>query len=145
MKEDKKDIKKEKKQLLKQLKQEMSQLKFQIVEKQRKADQLKINLDREELINKIDKLTEDKPEPIIKEQEDTREIVINIIEGIVDDIKGLPEGYTYDIHDYDNKGICKICGDKVPEWEFKEHLEGHNPNAKKLDWKELLDFFLMNR
>ncbi|GAG86977.1 unnamed protein product [marine sediment metagenome] len=141
MKEDKKDTKKEKKQLLKQLEQDLSQLKSQTAEKQKIIDQLKMNLEKEGLINKIDTLTGDKPEPIIEKQEDDKIIIIECSGGLVDDVKGLPEGYTYDIHDYDNEGICKICGDKVVEWEFKEHLESHNPNAKKFDWKELYDFF----
>lgn len=126
---------------LKQLEQEISQLKSQTAEKQKKTDQLKMNLEKEGLINKIDTLTKDKPEPIIKKQEDSKIIIIECSGGLVDDVKGLPEGYTYDIHDYDNEGICKICGDKVVEWEFREHLESHNPNAKKLKGNDLYDFF----
>lgn len=134
--------KKEKRQLLQQLDLDQVNLQDRLKEKQVIIEQLKKEVGKQALIDKIDTLTKEKPEidQETKEESD-KTIIIECSGGLVDDVKGLPEGYTYDIHDYDNKGICKICNEEVLEWEWQEHLEKHNPNAKKLDWTELHDFF----
>lgn len=132
----------EKKQLLIQLQQNKSSLESRIKEKQDLIENLKRQLDRQELDNKIDTLTKQTKDvkPVVSDPK-TKTVIIECSGGLIVDVKGLPEGYEYAIHDYDNKGICKICGDEVQEWEFRDHLEGHNPNAKQIDWHDLYEFF----
>jgi len=32
-------------------------------------------------------------------------------------------------------GICKICGETVRQSGYRIHLEGHNPNARGMEWQ----------
>lgn len=36
---------------------------------------------------------------------------------------------------------CKTCGDPVQTAQMREHLEGHNPNARSFEWEQILDCF----
>lgn len=45
-----------------------------------------------------------------------------------------------DVDDY-IFGRCTVCHDKVPINCWREHLEGHNPNADKFDWDQVEDCF----
>ncbi len=132
---------KEKRKLLKDLINGKTKLKMRLSEKQKIIDYLTNSIQKQEYINSIDNLTKDRVIEIKTEIVEKKTIIIECSGGLVDDVKGLPDGYDYDIHDYDNKGICKICGDELQEWEWHDHLISHNPNAKKLDWREINNFF----
>ena len=132
----------EKQELLKQLKQDQSKLETRTKEKQKIIDDLDNSTKKQGLLDKIDKLSKQTKNVIPVVSEDyTKTITIECSGGLVTDVTGLPEGYDYEIIDYDNKGVCKICGDTVIEHDWREHLCSHNPNADGLDWKELNEFF----
>ena len=37
--------------------------------------------------------------------------------------------------------ICRICGALVREGGLREHLEGHNPNARGMSWEDARNTF----
>ena len=127
-------IDQEKQELLETLQNDVSRHKKVINEKTELVDYLKRSLEKKELIDKIDKLAKKTKNvvPVVSEKYN-KTITIEVEEGLIQDVKGLPEGYDYDIVDYDCKGICKICGEEVLEHDWCEHLKEHNPNADNLD------------
>lgn len=91
-----------------------------------------------EKAEKIDKIKEslkesaEHLEKISKHIQKPKTIIIETSGGLVTDVKNLPEGYGYDIHDFDNTSICNLCGDKVYAFEQVTHLvEKHKIDMKK--------------
>jgi len=77
----------------------------------------------------------------LKEEKEEKNIIVEVEGGLVSDIKNLPEGWTYEIHDNDIKGICSLCKETVVRWQWRDHLKSHNPNAEKMEPEEVGEFF----
>ena len=41
--------------------------------------------------------------------------------------------------------VCRICGDRVPQRDLREHLAQHNPNAEHLESGEVRDQFTADK